>query len=366
MLRRVSAVFGLAAFLPAAQTTALAAADTASGTAQNAVAVVYGFVMAFSLALLVGYLLLERKKEIKFVVLYTAVFLSNLGFFLLPLSNTLGMALAANRLSYFGAAYSVLAMLLIVLDVCRIPCGKPLLALLVCVSTGAFLLAASGGIWDWYYAEVSLETVNGISTLEKVYGPLHILYALYLLVYFGVMVASICFAAMRKRAVSNKYAAFLAVIVLGNLVIWFVEQFIDVDFEFLSVSYTATEFFLLLLYSLLRGYGIFSEEAVPPEAPAESGESVLPPDVEEMLTSFAERVKTLTGAEQRILNYYMEGHEIAEIPELAFVSIHTVKKHNRSIYQKLGVASRDELMLYIELFRRFGRLEALTREMERV
>ena len=48
------------------------------------------------------------------------------------------------------------------------------------------------------------------------------------------------------------------------------------------------------------------------------------------------------------------------------MSIHTVKKHNRSIYQKLGVASRDELMLYIELFRRFGRLEALTREMERV
>jgi hypothetical protein len=37
-----------------------------------------------------------------------------------------------------------------------------------------------------------------------------------------------------------------------------------------------------------------------------------------------------------------------------------VKKHNRSIYQKLEVASRDELMLYIELFRCCDRLGELT------
>ena len=34
------------------------------------------------------------------------------------------------------------------------------------------------------------------------------------------------------------------------------------------------------------------------------------------------------------------------------------------IYQKLGVASRDELMLYIELFRCCGRLNELTGESE--
>jgi DNA-binding CsgD family transcriptional regulator len=70
-------------------------------------------------------------------------------------------------------------------------------------------------------------------------------------------------------------------------------------------------------------------------------------------------VRTLSSAERRILGYYIDGHEIADIPELAFISIHTVKKHNRSIYQKLEVSSRDELMLYIELFRRCHRLDEL-------
>ena len=82
--------------------------------------------------------------------------------------------------------------------------------------------------------------------------------------------------------------------------------------------------------------------------------------MEDLFGNFARRVQTLTGAERRILNYYIDGHDTADIPELAFISIHTVKKHNRSIYQKLEVASRDELMLYIELFRCCGRLDELT------
>ena len=60
------------------------------------------------------------------------------------------------------------------------------------------------------------------------------------------------------------------------------------------------------------------------------------------------------------MNYYIEGYEAADIPDLAFISIHTVKKHNHSIYQKLDVSSRDELMLYIELFRCCDRLDELT------
>jgi DNA-binding NarL/FixJ family response regulator len=82
--------------------------------------------------------------------------------------------------------------------------------------------------------------------------------------------------------------------------------------------------------------------------------------MEDMFHGFAEKAKLLSPAERRILNYYIDGYDVADVPELAFVSIHTVKKHNRSIYQKLEIASRDELMLYIELFRRCDRLEELT------
>lgn len=53
---------------------------------------------------------------------------------------------------------------------------------------------------------------------------------------------------------------------------------------------------------------------------------------------------------------------MAEAAEVAFISINTLRKHNANIYRKLEVGSRDELMLYLELFRRAGRLEEILQD----
>ena len=82
---------------------------------------------------------------------------------------------------------------------------------------------------------------------------------------------------------------------------------------------------------------------------------VLPPDVEARLCGFAERAGTLTGMERTILQYYMGGYTVKDIPELARISASTVKTHNRNLYRKLGVDSFDELKVYIELFAACGR-----------
>ena len=46
----------------------------------------------------------------------------------------------------------------------------------------------------------------------------------------------------------------------------------------------------------------------------------LPPDVEARLWGFAERASTLTGTERTILQYYMDGYTVKDIPELACIS----------------------------------------------
>ena len=81
----------------------------------------------------------------------------------------------------------------------------------------------------------------------------------------------------------------------------------------------------------------------------------LPPDVEARLRGFAERASTLTGTERSILQYYMDGYTVRDIPELACISASTVKTHNRNLYRKLDVDSFDELKVYIELFASCGR-----------
>jgi len=329
--------------------------------------IVYGAVTLLSVTLAIFLFVWGKKRTKSFLALFSCVATVNCGYFLLSVSNSLPVAKAANAISYFGAAFSVLVMLIIIADVCQIRRCRFVNSILFTVTTVMFIIAASADWCGLFYRSVSLININGMSKLVKEYGPLHGLYALYLWVYLLLMFAAILYAVKKKRLVSPKYALFLLIAVCLNIGVWAVEQFVDVDFEFLSVSYIATELLLLLIDGLLSDYGIIHPQTgmvsiqMLAQLSARSNDSQdLPPGMTVLFSSFARKVQTLTSAEHRILNYYINGYEIAEIPNLAYISINTVKKHNHSIYQKLEIASRDELMLYIELFRRCNRLHELT------
>ena len=334
---------------------------------EGVLSVVYGIVALLSVLLFLSTFLLPRKENRLFQALFACVAASNCGYFLLAICKSLAVAKLANGLSYFGGAFSMLVMLLIIHDVCQLRKRQWLYGCLTCISIAFFALAASGDWLGLYYRSVSLEVVNGTTHLVKEYGPLHYLYALYLAGYVVLMLWCIVHAARNKRLSSPKYTAFLLVTVLLNVGVWLVEQAIQEEFEFLSISYMLTEVLLLLIYHMLCDYGIIRPETgvlsvqmLTQLNTRQINPGALPPGMEEMFRQFAEKAKTLSSAERRILNYYIDGHDIAEIPDLAFISIHTVKKHNRSIYQKLEIASRDELMLYLELFRCCGRLDELS------
>ncbi len=331
--------------------------------------VVYGALAVVSAIVFGAYLFWGKQKNRLFVALFGCIALSNSGYFLLSVCNSLTIAKLANGLSYFGGAFAALLMLLIICEVCQMRKRRWLMWLLIGISIAVFCLAASGDWLGLYYRAVSLETVDGVTHLVKEYGPLHSVYAVYLLTYVLLMVAIILYAAKQKRLASGKYTLFLLAAVLLNVGVWLVEQLLEESFEFLSVSYIVTAALLSLIYGMLSDYGIIqpggsmvSVQMLTQLNTRQVNPGQLPPNMEQMFRSFAEKVKTLSSAEQRILNYYIDGHEIAEVPDLAFVSIHTVKKHNRSIYQKLEISSRDELMLYVELFRCCNRLEELTGE----
>lgn len=365
ILSLFAALFCAVALLWCLPGTAFAAGASAAGEKTGNMSVIYGVLFALSFLLFLGYCFLVKHKTVWFVLLYIAVCVVNGGYLALSLARDLHGALLANQIAYFGSAALPLAMLMIIITTCRIAHPKWLPFLLTLISFAAFSLAASGGYSTLYYREVSVVEINGVSCLSKVYGPLHFLYAVYLFLYFAMMVSAIVYANLKNKTVSCKYVIFLASAVFGNLVIWFVEQIISVDFEFLSVSYIATELLLLSVHSMLQDYDtlISATQAVSDDQPPASHS--LPPDVEALFSEFSARAATLTATERSILQHYADGREISEVAELAFISIHTVRKHNANMYQKLGVGSRDELILYIDLFRRSGRLDEILQTPEK-
>ena len=67
----------------------------------------------------------------------------------------------------------------------------------------------------------------------------------------------------------------------------------------------------------------------------------------ERLQFFLDSLETLSPAERRVFDLYVEGYKAAQIADQLCLSINTVKTHNAHIYEKLAVSSRKELLLYI-------------------
>lgn len=336
----------------AASFFSLGASAEGSGTPAYSInlTLVYGMVALVSLLLAAGYRFLAKKIERWLMLLFVAVYLVNTGYYFLSASQTLDGALWANRISYLGSVFLPLCMLMSIAGVCRIRLSKAAVTAAVVIGCLVFLLAASGGWLDIYYKEASLVIENGTSRLEKVYGELHILYLVYLVVYFALMVGFVVYAVMRKKLSSYKYAAMLALVVLLNLLIWFLEQIIDTDFEFLSVSYIVSELLLLFIYSMLNDHRELNMSLERATAEAEKKaetvklkESGLTAEEIERAVSALELTERLTAKEEEILRLVLSDKKRKAIAEELCISENTVKTHLSHIFAKVGVSSKKEL-----------------------
>lgn len=308
--------------------------------------VVYAVAVAFSVLIQLGYCLNRRKKDRWFLLLFSSVLVVNTGYLLLSVSGSLEAALHANRLSYLGSVFLPLSMLMIIMNICRIQYPKWLPRVLVGISILVFLIAASPGILDLYYKEVTIEQVRGITVLNKVYGPLHPIYLFYLLGYFCAMLFAIFFAVIKRKVETPSYAVILASAVFVNICVWLAEKFVRVDFELLSVSYIITAVFLLGLNYLVAENA--KHTAISSDTTAQSAHPI-DPALQEKLTFFSASVCNLTRRETEIFQCYVKGMTTQEILGCLNIKENTLKFHNKNIYEKLGVTSRRQLLEFYKL-----------------
>lgn len=313
------------------------------GDKAGSLTIVYLVVAALSLLILAGYFCLVRKKDPWFVLLFCAVPVVNIGYFWLSVSDSLSVALMANRLSYLGSVFLPLAMLMIILGATNISYRKWVPALLVAVSILVFLVAASPGLLDIYYKEVQFHKVNGVGCLEKVYGSWHGMYLIYLMGYFGAMIFIIIYATVKKKVDSLSYAVIMAIAVFVNLGVWLIEQLVSIEFEILSVSYIISELFLLGLH-FMRAEQQKAVQAPPPPQPVPLPQADAEDLSPEQFASFTAGIDELTPTERLIFDAYIAGKTTKEIMAELNIKENTLKFHNKNIYCKLGVSSRKELV----------------------
>lgn len=330
---------------------------SAVGNKTATLSVIYIATSVLSMLLLTSYCLLIKKREPWFVLLFSAVVVVNIGYLSLSISSTLNEALLSNRIAYLGSVFLPVSMLMAIIKTCNVKIPKWAVGVLIGISMIVFLIAASPGYLDIYYKEVELITINGATALKKVYGPLHSIYLYYLLSHFVAMVGVILYSRIKDKIKSSLHATLLTFSVLVNIGVWLMEQFVDIDFEVLSISYIATELFLLGISLLIQDISLQSAIGLRNHTSVRESDSrteethkeVVSPvptvkTTQEKTEYLTSALRTLTPTESTIYKLYLEGKKTKDVMAELNITENTLKYHNRNIYSKLGVSNRKELI----------------------
>ena len=311
----------------------------------------YAITLAMAVALLVAYIVVVKKKEFWLTMLYICVAVVNLGYLLLAVSNSVTFAIIANDIAYLGSVFLAVCMYLIVHRLCGFEIKK--YHIITCVVCGVimFSMVATSGLLPWYYRSVTIETIDGATVLNKDYGVLHPLYAVYLFGYFTAMIVTIILSVVKKKMGKPKFAGLIAGIVCGNLLVWVFEKFIPWNFELLSVTYIMSELMLVLIYWMMSDYfkdgEVFNSQSTlnagqPVDEATEMALKV------EKVQSHLPTGEVLAPRERQILEYTLVGKKRKDIAEEMNLSENTIKTYVRNLYGKLGVQSREELYKLLE------------------
>ena len=300
--------------------------------------IIYAIMAVISVALLIGYSILVGKKEPWLLVLYICIAVVNIGYLLLSVSDSITFAIVANDIVYLGSVFLSMCMFLTIAGLCGFEVKRKLAVILIIVAGIMFAVVATSGILPWYYKEVSLTYVDGAAELEKEYGMLHPVYLVYLVSYFTAMVVCIIKSVRKKMIASQKHATLIAGIVFGNIAVWFIEKFIDWNFEFLSLSYLFSEVILLGVYWMMQDYVPASSVTHPVDIGVMSTEE----KILKVLSVLPENVM-LTTREREILELIFQNKKRQDIASELNLSENTIKTYTRTLYGKLCVSSREEL-----------------------
>lgn len=307
--------------------------------------IAYGIMLIISIALLVLYCILIRKKDKWLIVFYTSICVVNLGYLLLSLSKTVEFALLANKITYFGHIFLLTSMYLTIAKLCGFNYSKKLPILLFSLGAVMFALICTTGYLPWYYKSVTLTHVDGAAKLVKEYGPLHVVYLIYVLSYSALMITTVVQSIVLKKVSQKKQAGLLTAVVFINIAMWIIEKFITWNFEFLSVSYVLSGGMLFFLYWLMQDY--VHKNNLPSPIEEKTRVIVLDsiPKAEkiEKILAILPKDKKLTTRQMEMLDGILDGKSQKEIANDLNISENTVKWHIGLLYNTLNVSGKEEL-----------------------
>lgn len=197
----------------------------------------YSFCLAVSVGMCFWYFLVDVRRSIVENIMLLVMALTNAGYLSLALQTNLTGALFSCKIYYSGACFLPMLFLFTVCEVCGIRLRKPVIVLLVSLQLFIFMSVCTIGYNSLFYSDAAIVMKNGICTLTRKYGPLHILHPVTMYLYFMGSLAVSIYAGVKKKYVIRR--GIRAMIICEGLAVsyYLFEKILHIPYDFTPVVY---------------------------------------------------------------------------------------------------------------------------------
>ncbi len=197
----------------------------------------------------------KKHDDVHITLFFTLAPLINLGYLFLSTARTLDAALNAIKISYISC-YVQMIIMLAIFSLCRIELKRWVKLLIMILTTFTFLSTLTIGHAPWFYKDAELGSINGITVVHKVYGPIHsVLYGVIIL-YFLIGIVAITYSRLRKRQISRRLLSLLLLPQILCMVSFFGSRMLFPEIEVLPAAYVFAELVYILIVRRINLYDV--------------------------------------------------------------------------------------------------------------
>lgn len=193
----------------------------------------YAVISILALINLIVFLFFFAKKNLSYYILgiLALVAISNTGYLVLAMSETLNEAVIAKKITYIGGCFMPLMHLIMIFELCNINVRKWIKNLLLLFSFLIYGMTLSIGYSDIFYRSASLSKIGNATVINPVYGFGHIFFYILLYGYLLIGLSVLIYTLREQKSVSRKNLWALISMEITTIMIFFFERMLVHDLE---------------------------------------------------------------------------------------------------------------------------------------
>lgn len=218
----------------------------------------YFIVFILSLIMMGNFLIRNKNVDTQFILFSLLVTINCLGRYMLAASESLEMAVFANKFLYVGGCYAPLMVVLVLAELCSQKLPRVLVGVMTLYSTVVMCLVMTIGKSGIYYQSVELAQGNGYHYLVKTYGPLHNLYPIMMLMYALLMIYYAVYAIKKRKQLPFRIVITMSISCFSIILLYILERVVGSNISFMSVGYLLGLAFLNVYFERINIYDMSS------------------------------------------------------------------------------------------------------------